>query len=266
MIKITIDNSIYEVPSGWNEFSTEDLVALINICKKESTMIEIQLKFFLYCVYGCVTHDVGMNIYNIKTKRSRHTLRADELAMTLSVFDYIFDFDNDGNPYLSPKLTTNHFPKTQCGCTILYGPNDALDNITYNDFIWLQTWHSQMKDNIAAVDELINVLYKQKSGKQDVSILSKMSPTVKTATLWLYIGTLQLLSERFPHVFGGVGSELSSASEVFDNQQRIIDSFAQGDVTKKEQVRCSLLYDALYSMEMAAIRQEEMEDAMNKNN
>ncbi len=265
MIKITIDNSIYEVPSGWNEFSTEDLVALINICKKESTMIEIQLKFFLHCVYGCVTHDVGMNIYEIKTKQGRHTLRADELAMAMSVFDYLFDLDNDGNPYFSPKLTTNHFPRTQCGCTVLYGPNDALDNITYNDFVWLQTWHSQMKDNPSAVDEMINVLYKQKNGKQDVAILKKMSQTVKTATLWLYLGTLHFLSVRFPHVFSG-GASSDSTVDVFDNQQRIIDTLAQGDVTKKEQVRSSLLYDALYSMEMAAIRQEEMEDLMNKNN
>lgn len=81
--------------------------------------------------------------------------------------------------------------------------------------------------------------------------------------MWFYLGTLSYLSARFPSVLSG-GSSDGEDLNVFDNQQRIIDSLAEGDVTKKEQVRESLLYDALYSMEMAAKKMEAMEKA-NKN-
>lgn len=261
MTRITIENATYEVPGNWNELTQTQLIALIRLCEKETSYVEIQLKFFLHCVYGSVRKDIGAGLFIIKTKQARHALFSEELTSVLSVFDYLFDTDPDTGRYLSPKLVRNHFPSAQCGCTWVHGPNDALDNITYNDFIWLQTWHAQLTDNAEALDELINVIYKTRSGKQEVRTIRKMSPTVKTATLWLYLGTLYFLSERFPHVFSGAGEADGS---VFDNQQRIIDSLAEGDVTKKNLVRESLLYDALYSMEMAAIRMEEIEKQYKK--
>ena len=39
---------------------------------------------------------------------------------------------------------------------------------------------------------------------------------------------------------------------------RVIDAFAGNDLTKKEMVKKSLLYDALYTMEIAAENAEKM--------
>ena len=41
-------------------------------------------------------------------------------------------------------------------------------------------------------------------------------------------------------------------------EMHIVDEIASGDVTKKEQVKHCLLYDALYTLEMAIERDEKM--------
>jgi hypothetical protein len=164
--------------------------------------------------------------------------------------------------YVSPKLTVNHYPKIRSCFKVLSGPANMLEDITYNQFVFLQTYQGNITENTPEMlDEFVNVLYKTKSGKQDVKYIRRISRTAKTAILWMYLGTLSFLEERFPHVFSGGSAENIN---VFDNQQRIIDMMAGGDVTKKTQVRESLLYDAMYSMEMAAVRMEEMEKQYKK--
>ena len=74
---------------------------------------------------------------------------------------------------------------------------------------------------------------------------------------WYNIGSLRFIAEKFPRLFsGGDGSDNSDPRTLFDAQQRIIDELAGGDVTKKEQVRRSPLYDVLYTLEMAIERRD----------
>jgi hypothetical protein len=49
---------------------------------------------------------------------------------------------------------------------------------------------------------------------------------------------------------------------VFENQMRIINTLANGDVTKKPEVRNSNLYDALYSMEIIVEEHEMTKEIM----
>ena len=91
-------------------------------------------------------------------------------------------------------------------------------------------------------------MYHRQKSEASPNLIAKMSPTVKEAIVWFYMGCLQFIQTRFPKPFeGGEGS-----SNVFDGMQRIIDALAHNDVTKKEQVKKSLLYDALYTMQCAA--------------
>jgi len=256
MRTIRIDDAVYQVPGTWNEITRSQSVALSRIASKtELTYVEMQLKFFLYCIGGSVKKNLGSGLFLVKTRKGRHALSAGELSSVLAVFDYLFE-EHDGVKELSPRLTVNHFKKVRCGHVFLYGPNDALDNITYDEFVWLQTWQSRLNSEPEAVNELINVIYKTRAGKQRVANVRRMPEEARTVILWYYLGTLHFLERLFPHVFSGSGS---GNMNVFDNQQRVIDVLAEGDVTKKMKVRQSLLYDALYSMEMAAIRIEELD-------
>lgn len=256
MIKITIDNIQYDVPGSWDEMTRKQLRYLIRLTGSPLSIYEIQLKFFLYCIRGRVRKSFGAGLHRIKTRKASHFLSTEEFTAVLEVFDYLFE-ERDGQKYVSPKLTVNHYPVIRSGFKKLTGPEDMLQNISYNQFVFLQTYQGQIsEDNPGAVDEFINVLYKTGRGSQKVKSIRRISREKKTAVLWMYLGTLSFLEQMFPHVFSGGESETTN---VFDSQQRIIDMMAGGDVTKKNQVRESLLWDAMYSMEMAAVRMEEID-------
>ena len=59
---------------------------------------------------------------------------------------------------------------------------------------------------------------------------------------------MEFLAQRFKHCFSG-GSK--STGNSFDTQNRIIDHLAKNDVTKKEIIRKSMLYDVLYTLELS---------------
>lgn len=259
---IAIEDARYEIPSEWNDLTKKQLISLIKLSEKQMSYVELQLKFFLHCISGIVSENITTGLFKIKTPQGLHSLFADELTSILHVFDFLFEEEESGQRAISPRLLINHFKKVRTGCVSIYGPNDMLDNITYNQFVWLQTWQNRLNDNHKAIDEFLNVIYSNRSGKQNMRAVRRMPQTVKTGILWFYLGTLRFLEAKFPHVFGGSSS--GENMNVFDNQQRVIDSLADGDVTKKNQVRESLLYDALYSMEMAAIRMKEVEKQQKK--
>ncbi len=263
MIEINIQESKYQVPASWNEMTKDQLIFLVKLSgRQDLTYVEIQLKFFLYCIHAKVRKDIGNGLFVIKTKLGLHPLFVDELTAVLEVFDYLFEID-DKVRSISPKLTINHFKHVKNRGKSLRGPGDALEDITYEQFVWLQTWQSQLNADPDAINQLINVLYTNRAKEHEVRTVRRMRKSVKAGILWYIQGTMSFLQVQFPHVFGTAGDDEKKIS-VFDYQQRIIDSLAEGDVTKKNQVRQSLLYDALYSMEMAAIRMEKQEKEFKK--
>ena len=88
----------------------------------------------------------------------------------------------------------------------------------------------------------------------DPEWLADVSPDVKQVMLWYYIGSMRFIAGKFHRLFSG--GESSTDENPFEAHQRIIDELAGGDVTKKEQVRRSPLFDALYTLEMAIERRE----------
>lgn len=262
MKTLTIQNFTYEVPSDWDDFNQAQLLHLIELVKNTASATEIQLKMLLFCLPAIIRRDIRNGMYEVRTTKSKHVLFTDELTALLSIFDFLFT-EQDGKKVVTPRLTKNLFKRVRSGTgKRLHGPDDVFANLTYNQFVHLQTHHVALSNDAPdALDNLISVLYRTKKGKHDLKRVQKIDPRVKMAILWNYLGVLDYLQQMFPRVFapGAPGT-----GNVFDNQQRIIDVLAGGDVTKKEEVRESYLYDALYSMEMAAIRIEEQEKSKRK--
>ena len=78
----------------------------------------------------------------------------------------------------------------------------------------------------------------------------KLPQEVKTALTWYYLGSMAFMTEKIPLTFSGTGG--SSGCGVFENQMRVVDALAGNDLTKKQTVKDSLLYDALFTLEIAA--------------
>lgn len=260
MRKITIGEKNYSVPGEWNELTAEQLCFLAVILNRECTVQEAKLKMLLFCMGGRVRRyrRAAGNGYAISLPSGKAYLTPEQLTALSSVFDYLFR-ETDVGPDLDIRLTRNPFPRYVAKDMVLAGPDDGLTNVSYGQFIMLQSWQQQMKHDFqTALDNFLSVIWKDSvfttSEDGAAAWFRDVDMTVKTVMFWFYIGCMRFIQDKFPHVFPG--SEGSDDSDVFDMQQRIVDEMAGGDVTKKEQVKGCLLYDALYTLDMAIERDE----------
>ncbi|MDD2953855.1 MAG: hypothetical protein PHC95_11955 [Parabacteroides sp.] len=260
MRKITIGAKNYSVPGSWNEMTAEQLCFLAMILTKQCTAPEIKLKMLLYCLSARIRRyrRADGDGYSVAFPDETVWLKPEQLTTLGFVFDFLFT-DTDKGPELDIQLTRNPFPIYYSESMILAGPDDALTNISYGQFIMLQSWQRQMKHDFeTALNNFLPVIWKDSvfttSEDGAAEWFQDVDPAVKTVMYWYFLGSMRFIQEKFPRVFPG-GSD-ADGGDIFDIQQRIVDEMASGDVTKKEQVKQSLLYDALYTLEMAMERDE----------
>ncbi|MDR2627506.1 MAG: hypothetical protein LBC40_05690 [Dysgonamonadaceae bacterium] len=263
MKTLKLNEDLYEIPGTWNELTMKQLVFLIHLTEKPLTAEEIKLKMLLFCLPAHVrryrTLLTGALRYTVVAgKHKYYEFSAEEMLAVCDLFSFLFS-GHDKKLSIHPQLTVNPFRTTRCGCHRVYGPDDALMDITYEEFAFLLTYFQHMQSHPDAIHDFLSVIYRtrrdRECGKRNPEMMRKMSPTVKTAALWHFLGAIQFLAEKFPRTFSG--GEPSSGN-VFESQMRVIDALASNDVTKKETVKKSLLYDALYTMECAAENAEKM--------
>lgn len=266
MRTLTLNDDEYLIPGDWNELTNDQLVYLARMVEKGATPESVKVKMLLYAmdayVYEYKLTENGY-VYHISTnKRKRYILTAEEMASITPIFDYLFK-EVDGKFHIDPKLISNPFPETKCGCRTAYGPADGLTNITFEQFSDLQIWQTRVSESEVYLHKFISIIYKKHNGSDfDLKQIAKISPTVKICIVWFYIGCMAYLYKKFPKTFAGSGGEAST--DVVDGQMRLLDALAQGKLVDKEQVKKSLLYDALYSMEVAAEKLEKMEAELAK--
>ncbi|MDR0824590.1 MAG: hypothetical protein LBN74_05810 [Prevotella sp.] len=239
----------YLLPGEWDELTPDQLLFLIELVNKNLSAEEIKLKMLLYCLKGRVQKSNIDMSFRIKISKKYFDLSADELYAICEIFDYLFAY-KDEQPQINPRIVNNPFPVIRAGWVKLYGSADGLTDYTYQQFIELQIARTEAGNSEKTMTAFISLMYKRKNGKQ--SKWFALVPTKKRiAILWFYLGCINFLQERFPLVFSG-----ESASDVVDGQMRIVDALAKNDVTKKKEVRNSDLYEALYTMQIAAEESE----------
>ena len=65
---------------------------------------------------------------------------------------------------------------------------------------------------------------------------------------------MQSWSDNYPRIFCGEGKAING---VFDSQQRLLNMLANGDITKKPEIRESNIMDAFYTIDEAMRAKEE---------
>jgi hypothetical protein len=259
MRKLQLNEDVYDIPGTWNELTTEQLCYLIRLVNKLLSAEEIKLKMLLYCMRACVKTyiptDEGM-LFRIKTGKKKYDLSAEELAICADLFAYLFITENDSIS-INPLLTRNPFSELRIKRKIFIGADEGLSSITYGQFVMLMTRFQEMQLRPEAINDFIAVIYTSEKRECTAALIAQLSIEIKTAILWYYLGSMQFITEKFPITFSGSGG---SSSSVFESQMRVIDALANNDVTKKEIVKNALLYDALYSLEIAAENTEKMKN------
>lgn len=259
MKKIKINTKDFFFPENWNELSPEQLRFLSRISFENIPVQDIRLKMVLFCLKAKIIRYKN-NRYTIYMHGFKFQAAPEGLIALSDIFDFLFsEPDKQGNRYIDSRLSKNPFPLLKISGHRLIGPADALTDITYEQFIYLQTFSERISSDQSAIDALIEIIYKRPCGKSATGLIRKIPADIKMIIFWLYTGSIRFIASKYHRVFSGNGESLDNA---FEAQQKVIHSLANGELTKKDQVRNSLLYDALYTMELNIEQQEELEAKM----
>lgn len=285
MHQIQIYDDFYHLPENWDELSPSELTYLVKLTQQEEPLEKIKIHLMLYCLKAHVTHHrkiygdpvriaIGQESEKVlfRIRKKKYLLSPEEVSSLAGLFGFLFEREADkyGNIlryYIKPERFVNPYPTLRIRCRKFTGADDGLYDITFEQFIYMQTYLDAMRQDPTKINQLLACLWHR--GKvfdinrleSDAALLRHLPDAKKMVMYWFITGCLLNLGYQFPKVFSE-GSAGTVRNNVFDSQLRLLDSLANSDMTKKEAVRKGLLVDALYSMDESIRRQEEMEEKL----
>lgn len=246
MINAILDGRKYPLPRSMNEMTLPQLEFLAELYENGTSPQAIKVKMLLFCIGATVTPQMELRI-----NRKKKPIATDDITQVANVFDYLFTKpDKENNVYLNHTLTRMPYPKIT-----LYGkqytlPGDALTKATYHQWINLQVYDAARKHDNDYRYAFLSAIYTPKgkpfdSEKIDIEIFKHIDKKVATLTEWYWYGSSIFIADKFPRVFGGDGSE---PTNMYEEQERILDWMTSGDAEKKRAYKADNLYNVLYSL------------------
>lgn len=260
-----------EIPANWNELSPDDLFGLFLYLQSCTPIHQVKIKMLVRAV--------GMQIIQDKKGRSKGviagldgTIDLEQISQMAECFDFLFtEPDEAGNCVLDMNLTENPVK-------YLFKENDpgaALSGITYGQYQYLCHYlsilESAPKD---ALNGIAGTLFHPESVQTagspfDMETWLMQFPKLvrcdlpvcvgyyQTIILWYVTGSMRLLADQFPKVFGGSNGGNDEPGDAYRAQLKLLDTLTDGDVTKREAVRGANLWDVLHNLEMRIEKNEE---------
>lgn len=254
------------VPSSWAELNVRQLMTLARLasCNLSPDALKILFALNVLSLRVKKTFDDGSCLM----RRGWHsvTLTAEQCASLASRFSWIITVSRDDEgketQSLFPRFVADPFPRIRG----LHGPGDLFDHLTYYQYMFLQYWQQRSAEDMSKADCLLACLWHSRRSfdssriERDARRIGRLKDEVRCVMLWYHASCTDALHKRFPRIFSGEGG--SSSSNIFEEQMRVVDALAGGDMTKKDLVRNGYLYDALISMDESVRKNEEFEARM----
>lgn len=269
MRPVVIGSKTVQLPSEWQEFSVAQLELIARLVSSSLPVETVKLYLVLNLLALRITRKVGDDTFRFVWRHRRGTITTDEMARLISVYDFLFGEieEKPGTYIVVSGLTRDPYPHLTDGLFPFFGPGDVLDRLTYDQFVYAHTYMSQLtSSDLQALPRLLACLWHRRQHfdpsliERDARRLSRLSKERQTVMFWYWCGCLSAIRQLFPRVFSGG----ASGGNVFEEQQRVINALADGDMTKADAVRRGLLYDALFSMDETIRRTEETKQALQK--
>lgn len=266
MRPVVIGKKTTQIPSDWTEFTTSQLELIARISQHAMPVETAKLYIVLNLLGLRITRKVGDDAYQFVWRHRRGIITTDEMACLTPVYDFIFAEvkEKPGTCIVLPSFTANPYPHLTDGLYAWYGPGDLFERVTYDQFVYANTYVGQISSDELAMTRLLACLWHRRkrfdpdSIERDAALLSRLPKHRQTVMFWYWCGCMAALRRLFPRVFSGTGG---NDGNVFEEQQRIIDALAEGDMTRKDAVRKGLLLDAMFSMDESVRKAEEMKKA-----
>lgn len=232
------------LPASWDELSTDELEYLASLCIEANASIqEIKVKMVLYVMQACVI-SANPEYLRIDIRGRKVVLSVAKLADIADNFKFLFA---DGR--LCPGLTRSPYPKLKLNRRTYTAIDDLLSDALYEDYMNIIIFSDEMRSYPDAKAKLLASLYRVDHFK----VFEGLHEEKQMVLFWWVEGCLRYIEKMFPVLFSAPEDSQgkSNNSNVLASQMTIVDSLSSGDVTKKEAVRKSKLYDTLYSMSYA---------------
>lgn len=229
------------LPASWNELSANELEYLASLCIEAKCSIqEIKVKMALYVMGACVI-SANPEYLRIKIGGTKITLSVEKLTDIADNFKFLFA---DGR--LCPGLTRSPFPKMKINRRTYTALDDFFSDALYEDYMNIIIFVDEIRLYPDAKGKLLASLYRS----EHFNVFESLHEEKQMVLLWWVEGCLRYIGKMFPALFSASEENMGKNKEIstLSSQMKVIDSLSSGDVTKKEAVRKSLLYDALYSM------------------
>lgn len=264
MVKLHIENKVFELPTSMNEMTTDQLISLSALVAEALPIQEIKVKMLFVCLNAQARRMKNNDFYRVKIGKDTYKLTADEVTQVSAAFDYLFTKpDKDGNCFLDNKLTRNHFPEMTVGGVKFYSPKDAMTDMIYNQYIYLQTYDVMQKNKPNAIYAWLGCMFRRDKAVFDpedlnIELMKKIRPEVIVLMLWYWIGSCRFIADKFPRIFSADGD--GDGGNPYDGQQKLLDYIAKADPEKKRLYKLDMLYNILYSLDYLLEKKEESAD------
>ena len=297
MHTVTISEDQYSIPSRWNELNKEQL---LNICRLSNLGLPPgEFKVLTLLNFLKLQPDqrpeatlAGRQYYYLRNPQGRvYMITAPDIHYLTASTKWLLqkcDDENENTYVLKSRLSKNLIPSILIGGVTYYGPDDALTNCSYHEYMVAETALDNFRcsEDPKFVDRVIATLYRPSNPAIDTSspdysgdiriklndyhiddrikLFSRLTPETKTAIMFFYNGCRDYLTFKYPHVYEppddltyNVKSKKKTSS-CFENHMRIITAISNNDVTKHSAIRESNLHEVLLAFEQMLIQQEKL--------
>jgi hypothetical protein len=261
MRTLHIENSEYQLPGHLNEMTVPQLVFLSKLVGMEIPIQEIKVKMLFHCLKAKIKRMKNGQFHRISIRNHLFAMTTEQVVVAASAFDYLFTKpDKNGLCFFDNRLTRNPYPEIKIRGRKFIAPAEALTDISYNRYIYLETYNSVMQHKPEAIYTFMACLFRRPNthfNPDDLNLkyLKRLKPDMIVLMCWFYIGSIRFIADKFPRIFPADG-EGGNGESVYDGQMHLLDFMAKADPTKKRLIREDKLYDVLYSLDYML---EEME-------
>jgi hypothetical protein len=265
MKTITFGKHGYTLPSTWDELTTQQLETLSKITQQPVTMPELSVK--------CTFAFMGMKVVKMldygcfkvtKGLWRRYLVSSFQVNYLIDCLKFLFK-DNEiiservVNPY--PELRLGWF-----GGKRFFGPDSGLANITLSEWMQAEIERTLYEEtqNPMHLFTFLAILWRptglnhpdgdmraplsQDTLTERAQYFSRNLHPYKIRVMqWYYYGCFNFITNKFDEVFSAGNS---TEDTLFDSFMAMVNGLAKNDLSKIDKIRSSLLYEALYNLQI----------------
>lgn len=300
MFIVGINNTIFHLPSNWNELTKNQLIRLAQLSFEQLSPSDFKTKLVIYILdFEIVKFREqvvdGETCFYFRDKKHKaiYLFSATDIAFIANKLDFLFKVKTEKTPtgekelwLLDTKLTKNIISNIRVKLNTLYGPADGLSNILFQEWIHTETYYIDFckTNDFTLLDKLIAVLYRPEVGNFDnddvqytgdrrdsfndflidkrAAIISQLPQSIKYSLFLFYTGCRNHIHQMFKEVFSG--SVSGEEQNTFKNMMIIVNSLANNDVTKNEKIRKTYLYEVMFALQQICINNKKLEELYKK--